>query len=133
MTRVRRTTFAAVAVLAGLLAVPQTAAAATCTATALPTPGGTTGYDVVGTTGDGTFVGSVVDGSGARHGVVWRGGAVTELDERFVPHDVNSSGLMGGYVIDQSTGRAVAAVKPIDGPARRLTASYSTRVAGVNE
>lgn len=129
MLRVRRMAAVSLALLAGLVAVPQAAAAATCVASALPTPAGATGYDVTGTDGDGTFVGSVVDGTGARQGVVWRNGTATELDD-FVPADVNASGLMGGYTV---TDRAVAAVRPFDGPVRTLTASYSTFVAGVND
>jgi uncharacterized membrane protein len=132
MNRVRIS--AAVLVLAGLVAVPGTASAATtCTATLLPAPPGTSAYEVAGTDGAGTFVGSMVDGSGRRQGVVWRDGGVSVLDQTFVPNDINESGLMGGYVTSESTGRAVAALRPLDGPVRRLDASYSTFVNGVND
>lgn len=132
MNRVRIS--AAVLVLAGLVAAPATASAATtCTATLLPMPPGATAHEVAGTDGAGTFVGSVVDGSGRRQGVVWRAGGVTVLDQAFLPNDSNESGLMGGLVTDEVTGRAVAAVRPVDGPVRRLDASYSTWVNGVND
>jgi hypothetical protein len=132
MNRVR--VGAAVLVLAGLVVAPATASAATtCTATPLPTPPGTSAHEVSGTDGDGTFVGSMVDGSGRRQGIVWRDGGVAILDQAFVPGDSNESGLMGGYVIDELTGRAVAALRPLDGPVRRLDASYSTWVSGVND
>ena len=132
MNRVR--VGAAVLVLAGLVAAPATASAATtCTATLLPTPPDTSADEVSGTDGAGTFVGSVVDGSGQRQGIVWRDGGVTVLDQRFMPNDINESGLMGGYVVDESTNRAVAAIRPVDGPVRRLDASYSTWVNGVND
>jgi uncharacterized membrane protein len=133
MKRVRRTAVAAVAVCAGLVAVPQAAAAATtCVATVLPTPAGTTVSDVVGTDGNGTFAGSVIDATQVRHGVVWHDGSVTELDN-FIPYDINSAGLIGGYTVDPGNGRAVAALRTADGQVRRLTASYSTWVAGVND
>jgi hypothetical protein len=132
MNRVRIS--AAVLVLAGLVAAPATASAATtCAATLLPTPPGATVHEVTGTDGDGTFVGVMGDGSGHREGVVWRDGGVTVLDQTFVPNDINESGLMGGYITDGLTGRAVAALRPLDGPVRRLDASYSTWVSGVND
>jgi hypothetical protein len=118
----------------GLLVAPAAASAATaCVPAALPTPPGTTGYEVAGIDGAGTVVGSVVDGTGRRVGVVWREGAVTTLDDGFVPSDVNAAGLMGGYARDPFTGRTIAALRPLDGPVRTLTASYSTWVAGVND
>lgn len=131
MNRVRIS--AVVLALAGLVAMPATASAATtCTVTLLPTPPDTTAYEMAGTDDAGTFVGSAVDASGRRQGVVWRDGGVTVLDPTFVPYDVNESGLMGGYVISQNNGRAVAALRSPDGQVRRLTASYSTFVNGVN-
>jgi hypothetical protein len=121
----------AIAVLAGLFAFPATAsAAATCTASVLPTPPDTVADSVTGTDGHGTFVG-VVQGAERREGVVWRDGDATLLPD-FVPLDINESGLMGGYTIGPSNGRFIAALRPLDGPTRTLYASYSTVVNGVN-
>jgi uncharacterized membrane protein len=133
MRRVRRAVVLLVVLLGGLLAVPQAVAASACVATALPTPAGTTGYEVAGTDGKGAFVGSVVAEDGDRQGVVWRDGTVTVLEQGFIPEDVNSSGLMGGYADGPSNGRFVAALRPLDGPVRLLTASWSTSVHGVND
>src|SRR6476469_4757400 len=122
----------AVAVLAGLFAFPATASAATtCTAGVLPTPPDTVAYSVTGTDGHGTFVG-VVQGAQRQEGVVWRDGDATLLPD-FVPLDINESGLMGGYTPGPSNGRVIAALRPLDGPVRKLDASWTTAVNGVND
>jgi hypothetical protein len=123
---------AAAAVLAGLFAFPPAASAATtCTAGVLPTPPDTVAQSVTGTDGHGTFVG-VVQGAERQEGVVWRDGEATLLPD-FVPLDINESGLMGGYTTGPSNGRFVAALRPLDGPVRRLDASWTTAVNGVND
>jgi hypothetical protein len=114
-------------------AVAQPAAA--CTAAALPELPGTTTESVTGTDGKDTYVGIARKADNSIVGVVWRDGGIEELADLF-PADINASGLMGGYVIQDvfpDGDTRVAAVQQLDGPVESLTVSYSTSVNGVND
>ena len=123
--------------LAGLLPVGAAVAqpAAMCTAAALPELPGATTVSVTGTDGTGTYVGTARLADESVVGVVWRDGGVEQLAE-LIPADINASGLMGGYVIQDvfpDGDTRVAAVQQLDGPVDSLTVSYATWVSGVND
>lgn len=123
--------------LAGLVPVGAATAAerAACTAAALPELPGTTTVSVTGTDGNGTYVGTARSAEDGLVGVVWRNGGVEQLAE-MIPDDINASGLMGGYVYQDSVPDGdirVAAVQQLDGPVDVLAVSYAAWVGGVND
>lgn len=129
-------------VLAGLVVIPATGiagtAATSCVPELLPNVQGDIPVEVTGSNGAGVYVGIAKSWeSGETYGVVWRDGAAERLDE-LIPLDINSDGLMAGYVKlpDQFGGTySKAALQPLDGDVEQLPPGgvYHSSARGVND
>jgi hypothetical protein len=124
---------AVLSVFAALVA-PAAAVAAVCMPAALPGLPGVTLHEVTGTDHAGTYVGRGAD-AGGQVGLVWQDGQVSRLPNEFVPHDMNRSGLMSGYVTVESfpSSYRAGALMGLDGTITHLDSGYSVVAAGMNE